>query len=74
MLSLTNAGHGQTRPDQLQSAAFAHTFAVPKREFLRNGFRRHGFGQVERASSHGVMHNLLTEERLFAILTQYIDE
>jgi hypothetical protein len=75
MLSLAKADRGQTRPDRQQAAAFAHTFAVPVRDLLRDCFVRHGFEQMQRASSsHEMLRQPLRESGFLAILTQYIDE
>jgi len=74
MLSLTKADRGQTGPDRQQAAAFAHTFAIPSRDILRDSFRRRGFEQMQRASSHEMLRQPLTESGFLAILTQYIDE
>jgi len=65
MFSLTDADRGQARPDQRSSAVFAHTLAILKRNILRSDFRRHGFEQMERASSHEVMQQPARGEAAF---------
>jgi hypothetical protein len=74
MLSLAKADRGQTRPDRQQTAAFAHTFAAPIRDILRDCFGRRGFKQMQRASSHEMLRQPPMKSGFLAILTQYIDE
>ena len=74
MLSPAKADRGQTRPDRPQAAAFAHTFAVPDRDILRDCFGQREFEQMQRASSHEMLRQPLIESGFLAILTQYIDE
>ncbi|CAN7407289.1 hypothetical protein [Variovorax paradoxus] len=65
MFSLTDADRGQAWPHRRLCAAFAHGVVILKRNILRSACRRHGFEQMERASSHGMMQQPAPEETAF---------